>query len=146
MIAPLAGPQQELRHGHGRSATKPVKRLSSLTQWENPCYGASVMNEGELSKRIDDLHRRFDDLRSDVGRQFADLRADMATRFAATDKRIDDLRADMNQRLTDTNQRLNDMNQRLNDMNQRLTTLMWVVSAWFTFLTAVLAVFGFLRR
>jgi hypothetical protein len=44
------------------------------------------------------------------------------------------------------NQRFNDMNQRLNDMNQKLTTFMWIVSAWFTFLTAVLAVFGFLRR
>lgn len=34
----------------------------------------------------------------------------------------------------------------LNDLNQKLTTFMWIVSAWFTFLTAVLAVFGFLRR
>lgn len=90
------------------------------------------MNEGELSKRIDDLHRRFDDLRADVGRQLSDLKADMAARFAGTDKRIDDMRADLNQRL--------------NDMNQKLTTFMWIVSAWFTFLTAVLAVFGFLRR
>ena len=54
-------------------------------------------------------------------------------------KRIDDLRADMNQRF-------NDVNLRLNDMNQKLTTFMWIVSGWFTFLTAVLAVFGFLRR
>jgi len=69
-------------------------------------------------------------------------------------KRIDDLRADMNQRFADMNQtfnsRLNDLNQtvnnRLNDLNQKLTTFMWIVSAWFTFLTAVLAVFGFLRR
>ena len=31
-------------------------------------------------------------------------------------------------------------------MNQKLSTFMWIVSGWFTFLTAVLAVFGFLRR
>jgi hypothetical protein len=37
-------------------------------------------------------------------------------------------------------------NNRFNDMNQKLTTFMWVVSGWFMFLTAVLAVFGFLRR
>jgi tetrahydromethanopterin S-methyltransferase subunit G len=92
------------------------------------------MNE-ELSKRIDDLHRRFDD-----------LGADIAARFSAVDKRIDDLRADVNQRLNDMNQRLNDMNQRLNDMNQRIATLTWIMSGWFTLLTAVLAVFGFLRR
>jgi hypothetical protein len=66
------------------------------------------------------------------------------------DKRFDDLRADMNQRFADMNQRFVEANQsfnsRLNDLNQKLTTFMWVVSAWFTFLTAVLAVFGFLRR
>mgnify|MGYP001609300449 CR=1 FL=1 len=77
---------------------------------------------------MDDLHRRFDD-----------LRADIAARFATTDKRIDDLRADISQRLTD-------MNQRLTDMHGTLRTFMWVVSGWFTFLTAVLAVSGFLRR
>ena len=46
-------------------------------------------------------------------------------------KRFDDLRGDMNQRFT--------------EVNQKLTTSMWIVSGWFTFLTAVLAVFGFLR-
>lgn len=90
------------------------------------------MNEGEVSKRIDDLHRRFDDLRADVGRRLDDLKAEMGARFSASDSRIDDLRTDMNQRFA--------------DMSQKLTTFMWIVSAWFTFLTAVLAVFGFLRR
>jgi len=74
-----------------------------------------------------------------VGRQFSDLKADIATRFGSTDKRIDDLRAEMNARL-------GEMNQRLNDLNQKLTTFMWVGSGWFMFLTAVLAVSGFLRR
>ena len=90
------------------------------------------MNEGDLPKRIDDLHRRFDDLRADINQRFADLRADM-------NQRIDDLRADMNQRL-------DSVNLRLTDVNQTLRTFMWIVSGWFTFLTAVLAVFGFLRR
>jgi hypothetical protein len=39
-----------------------------------------------------------------------------------------------------------DMDHRLVGVDQRLTTLMWVVSGWFTFLTAVLAVFAFRRR
>ena len=59
----------------------------------------------------------------------------------------------MNQRFNDVNQRFNDVNQRFDGLNHRLTDLhstlrifMWVVSGWFTFLTAVLAVFGFLRR
>ena len=42
--------------------------------------------------------------------------------------------------------RLNDMNQRFTDMQGTLRTFMWIVSAWFTFLTAVLGIFGFLRR
>ncbi len=79
------------------------------------------MNEGDLSKRIDDLHRRFDDLRADMNQRFADLRADM-------------------------NQRFDSVNLRLTEVNQSLRIFMWIVSAWFTFLTAVLAVFGFLRR
>ena len=90
------------------------------------------MNEGDLPKRIDDLHRRFDDLRADINQRFADLRADM-------NQRLDDLRADMNQRL-------DSVNLRLTDVNQTLRIFMWIVSGWFTFLTAVLAVFGFLRR
>ena len=61
-------------------------------------------------------------------------------------QRFGELREDMNQRSNDTNLRLNDMSLRLNDMNQKLTTFMWIVSGWFTFLTAVLSVFGFLRR
>ena len=74
------------------------------------------------------LHKRFDDLRADMNQRFAELREDMNHRFKGV------------------NQRLTDMNQRLTDMHGTLRTFMWVVSGWFTFLTAVLAVFGFLRR
>ena len=86
----------------------------------------------ELSKRIDDLHKRFDDLRSDMDKRFGDLRADMDNRFS-------DLRSEMSVRFSA-------LDKRLDDMNQTLRTSMWVVSGWFMFLTAVLAVFGFLRR
>ena len=103
----------------------------------------------EVSKRIDDLHKRFDDLRGDVNRRFDDV-----------DRRFDDLRGDMNRRFDDlggdVNRRFGDLREDLNhrfdgvdrrftDMSQKLTTFMWIVSGWFTFLTAVLAVFGFLR-
>ena len=85
-----------------------------------------------------------------------DLRADMNQRFAEVNQRVGglredmnhrfgELREDMNQRFGDMNQRFKDVNLRLNDMNQKLTTFMWIVSGWFTFLTAVLSVFGFLR-
>jgi len=86
----------------------------------------------EPSKRIDDLHKRFDDLRSDMDKRFGDLRADV-------DNRFNDLRSEMSARFSA-------LDKRLDDMNQTLRTFMWVVSAWFTFLIAVLAVFGFLRR
>ena len=86
----------------------------------------------ELSKRIDDLHKRFDDLRSDMDKRFGDLRTDMDNRFS-------DLRSEMSARFSA-------LDKRLDDMNQTLRTFMWVVSGWFMFPTAVLAVFGFLRR
>ncbi len=54
-----------------------------------------MANEGELSKRIDDLHRRLDDLRVDMGQ-----------RFEATDRRIGDLRADLTGRLEEITRRL----------------------------------------
>lgn len=38
-------------------------------------------------------------------------------------RRIDDLRLDMNQRFADINQRFADMNQRFADMNQRFTEM-----------------------
>jgi len=59
----------------------------------------------------------------------------MNHRFEALDHRFEGI-----------HQRLGDLNQRLTDMHGTLRTFMWVVSGWFTFLTAVLAVFGFLRR
>ena len=92
----------------------------------------------EVSKRIDDLHKRFDDLRGDVNRRFDDV-----------DRRFDDLRGDMDRRFADLrgdmNHRFDGVDRRFTDLSQKLTTFMWIVSGWFTFLTAVLAVFGFLR-
>jgi len=63
-------------------------------------------------------------------------------RWTRGSRGVDDKFVGLNQRIDDFR---TDMNQRLNDMNQKLTTSMWVVSGWFMFLTAVLAVFGFLR-
>lgn len=75
----------------------------------------------ELSKRIDDLHRRFDDLQDAMATRFADLRSELSVRFTAID-------------------------QRFTAIDQRLTTLTWIMSGWFTFLTLILAIFAFLRR
>ena len=52
----------------------------------------------------------------------------------------------MNRHFDDMNQRFGDLNHRLTDLHSTLRIFMWVVSGWFTFLTAVLAVFGFVRR
>ncbi len=152
--------------GTDRTRYEGKKRLPSLDSAGAHPYHRTMSEE--VSKRLDDLHKRFDDLRADIATRFQDLRLDVDTRFhdlradmgarlAAADKRLDDMNKrldDMNKRLDDMNQsltkRLDDMNQsltkRLDDMNQTLRTFMWVVSGWFTFLTAVLAIFGFLRR
>lgn len=83
-----------------------------------------MAEEGELSKRIDDVHRRMDDLRGDINTRFAELRADMNTRFA-------ELRGDMNARF--------------DDMNARFNTLTWLIMVWFSFLTLLTVIFKFLR-
>ena len=56
----------------------------------------------ELSKRIDDLHKRFDDLRGDINRRFdevnqrfVDLRGDMDQRFEGMDQRAAEFRAEV---------------------------------------------------
>lgn len=56
------------------------------------------MPDEELSKRINDLHKRLDDFRGDVN-----------TRFGIADQHFAELRGDVSQRF--------------NDLNQRLTTL-----------------------
>ena len=89
-----------------------------------------VMSE-ESSKRIDDLRKRFDDLRGDVDRRFGDLRGDI-------NRRVGEVR-------DETNHRFDGVDRRFTGMSQKLTTFMWIVSGWFTFLSALLALFGFLR-
>lgn len=46
------------------------------------------MPDEELSKRIDDVHKRLDDLRGDMNTRFAELREDMSTRFGMVDQRL----------------------------------------------------------
>ena len=79
------------------------------------------MNDGELSKRIDDLHKRFDD-----------LRADMNARFVAVDKRFDDLRGEMVRRFDELTTRM----ARLEDR------IWWIVGiqigTWITIMLAIL--------
>jgi hypothetical protein len=101
-----------------------------------------MAEEGEISKRIDDLHRRFDD-----------FRADMSARFAVVDQRFAELRQDMNSRFTelreDMNARFGLMDQRFvelrGDMNARFKTLTWLIMVWFSFLTLLTVIFKFLR-
>ena len=127
--------RQHLALGRARalptsSMARATRARPSLTLRGASPYDRHVSDE--LSKRIDDLHKRFDDLRSDMDKRFGDLRADMDNRFS-------DLRSEMSARFSA-------FDKRLDDMNQTVRTFMWVVSGWFMFLTAVLAVFGFLRR
>ncbi len=60
-------------------------------------------------------NRRIDDLRDSINQRLDDVNQ----RFTDTNQRLND----MNQRLNDMNQRLNDMNQRLNDMEGRFSDL-----------------------
>jgi len=77
----------------------------------------------ELSKRIDDLHKRFDDLRGDMHARFTELRADMNTRFGAVDKRIDDFR---------------------DDVRRGFRLITWMMGVWFSLLTLLIVLFKFI--
>ena len=72
----------------------------------------------ELSKRIDDLHKRFDDLRGDINRRFdevnqrfGDLRGEMERRFDKVSQRFGDLRGEMERRFDEVNRRFDEVNQ-----------------------------------
>lgn len=90
-----------------------------------------MAEESEISKRIDDLHRRFDDLRGDMNTRLGELREDMSRWVGVVDTRFGELRADMNPRFT--------------GMEQRLKTLHWVIPVWFSLLTLLTVLFKFLR-
>jgi hypothetical protein len=68
------------------------------------------------------LHKRIDDLRSEMIGRFDDLRSDMIGRFGIIDKRIDDLRS---------------------EMNGRFDTLQWILGF---FITISLVILGFVLR
>lgn len=52
-----------------------------------------MAEEGKLSKRIDDVHRRLDDLRVDMNTRFAELREDLTGRLEEITRRLDTITA-----------------------------------------------------
>jgi hypothetical protein len=90
-----------------------------------------MAEEAEISKRIDDLHRRLDD-----------LRADMTTRFALVDQRFVELREDMNRWMGVVDTRFGELRE---DMNTRFRTFSWQMNVWFGLLTLLIILFKFLR-
>jgi len=76
--------------------------------------GEKIMqNQGITREEFDQFQKRVDD------------------NFSAVNKRIDDLR--------------NDLDHLRDDMNQRFKTLTWVITGWFSFLALLIVVFKFLR-
>ena len=67
---------------------------------------------------------------------------EIAARLGDVHKRLDDLRGEMTHRLDDFR---GEVNNRFTDLNQRFTTLMWVITAWFSLLTILMIIFKFLK-
>lgn len=64
----------------------------------------------EVSKRIDDLHKRFDDLRGDINRRFDEV-----------NQRFVDLRGDMDRRFEEVNRRFEASDQRAAEFRTEVT-------------------------
>ncbi len=65
----------------------------------------------ELSKRLDDLHKRFDDLRGDINRRFDEV-----------NQRFGDLRGEMDRRFDEVNQRLGDQSHQAAEFRAEVTS------------------------
>jgi len=85
----------------------------------------------DMAARLGDVHKRLDDLRGEMTHRLDDFRGEVNNRFTDTNKRLDDFRGEVNNRFT--------------DLNQRFTTLMWVITAWFSLLTILMIIFKFLK-
>ncbi|BCU67616.1 hypothetical protein HS7_10530 [Sulfolobales archaeon HS-7] len=81
-------------------------------------YTENRMDEirGEMRSFMDYVNKRFED----TNRRIDDLRKDMDTRFEDTNRRIDDLRKDMDTRFEDTNRRIDDLRKDINMLIQVL--------------------------
>lgn len=97
----------------------------------DPALTYLVAMTEELSKRIDDLHKRFDD-----------LRAEMGARFSGVDKRFDDLKADLTARISAVDKRIDDLRA---DTNRGFRLLAWMMGIWFSLLTLLTILFKFIR-
>lgn len=81
---------------------------------------------------MDDVHKRLDDLRTDIGRRFDDV-----------DRRFDDLRADMNTRFTAVDQRFEQVDRRFEQVFGELRELRADMRSHFRWtVTTMVALFG----
>ena len=77
----------------------------------------------QLGTRLDEMDKRLSELRTDVNQRFGELRTDMS-----------ELRTDVNQRFGELR----------TDMNARFSQLTWMMGVWFTFLTLLMVLFKFI--
>jgi hypothetical protein len=93
----------------------------------------------ELSKRMDDVHRRLDDLRGDMDRRFEDLKSAMNQRFTAADQRF----TAVDQRFTAVDQRFDRVDTELLEVRAELRELRADIRSHFRWtVTTMVALFG----
>lgn len=89
-----------------------------------------------------------------LNKRIDDLRSEMNGRFEGVNKRIDDLHSEMNSRFEVVNKRIDDLHSEMNrrfegvdrrfeDVNHRFDTLQWMLGL---FITIALVIFGFILR
>ncbi|MEK6622199.1 MAG: hypothetical protein AABY74_00630 [Planctomycetota bacterium] len=75
-----------------------------------------------------------------LNKRIDDLRSEMNGRFEGVNKRIDDLHSEMNSRFEGVNKRINDLH---SEMDSRFDSLQWMLGI---FITIALVIFGFILR
>ena len=98
----------------------------------------------ERLTRLEEGQKKFgEDLQAvdkGLNKRIDDLRSEMNSRFEGVNKRIDDLHSEMNSRFEVVNKRIDDLH---SEMDSRFDTIQWMLGI---FITIALVIFGFIRR
>ena len=116
----------------------PALALDSFTQADRERLVHIGATQTVFMQQVD---KRFEELRTDTNKRFEELRTDMNARFEQVDKRFEQVDKRFDEQRTDTNKRFEELRSDMNARFEQTTNMFYVLSVIFTTLFA--AVFSF---